>query len=374
MRDTGLQHVHDRVVQSRAAQHQRHVHAARAPLSSEPANQGRSSAPRTSAEQDREVTSGRNATRRNGPAWKNTGPYRSVPSTIPPAEATVSPSPDPAAARRAGRRLRAAWPGGSGSRHRRRPEREQGPEMIDLEAAVRAAQHGLHRVLAAQRADPQGGFLVAGQQDHGRVHPGPGQPPQRPPGQHRRCLRHGLQRDGQRQHHEAVDVVIGQVRVGPGGDLRVGDQFHARVVHPGRLPGTGRGSPRAGPGCGHRSRPRMPRPGCHGASVPGLRGGLRDAQAAMYRHPARRVGLGEQAQQQPAHLGRGRVVHAERPGPASSATRTWSLLPGQGQSACRIRQPGRLGFSRRACSASAEAARAGRSAGPRHNGRAPCPR
>ena len=65
-------------------------------MGSEPANQGRSSAPRTRAEHDREVTSGRNATRRNGPAWKNSGPYRSVPLTIPPAEATVSRSPGPA--------------------------------------------------------------------------------------------------------------------------------------------------------------------------------------------------------------------------------------------------------------------------------------
>ena len=183
-----------------------HVHRRGRRWAPGPPNQGRSSAPRTRAEQDREVTSGRNATRRNGPAWKNTGPYRSVPSTIPPAEATVSPSrPARSAARRAGP---ASLRGG--------PEREQRPEMIDLEAAVGAAQHGLHRVGSAQRADPQGGFLVAGEQHHGRVHPGPGQLPQRPPGQHRGRLGHRLQRDGQRQHHEAVDVMIGQVRVGPG--------------------------------------------------------------------------------------------------------------------------------------------------------------
>ena len=79
-----------------------------APPDSGPANQGRSSAPRTRAEHDRDVTSGRNATRRNGPAWKNTGPYRSVPSTIPPAEATVSPSPGPV-------RGAAGWPGACGA-------------------------------------------------------------------------------------------------------------------------------------------------------------------------------------------------------------------------------------------------------------------
>ena len=69
-------------------------------MSSAGLNQGRSSAPRTSAEQEREVSSGKNATRRNAPAWKNTGPYRSVPSTMPPAEATVSPS----------RAVRCSWP------------------------------------------------------------------------------------------------------------------------------------------------------------------------------------------------------------------------------------------------------------------------
>ena len=109
VRDAGLQHVHDGVVQPRAAQHQRLVQPRRAGpwrgsgpaglRSADPGrlglrclNQGRSSAPRIRAEHEREVTSGRNATRRNGPAWKNTGPYRSVPSTMPPAEATVSPS------------------------------------------------------------------------------------------------------------------------------------------------------------------------------------------------------------------------------------------------------------------------------------------
>ena len=72
-------------------------------------------------------SSGRNANWRNGPVWKNTGPYRSVPSTMLPAEATVSPSrsgpaPDriaarwqaPGSARLAARRARVGAAPGNG--------------------------------------------------------------------------------------------------------------------------------------------------------------------------------------------------------------------------------------------------------------------
>ena len=315
-----------------------------APSSAEPANQGRSSAPRTRAEHDRELTSGRKATRRNGPAWKNSGPYRSVPSTIPAAEATVSRSPGPAcgAGRRRGWRRR-GW-------LRRGLEREERPEMIDLETVVGAAQHGLYRVRVAQRADPQGGFPVAGEQHQGRVHPGPGQLPQRAASQHRGRLGHRLQRDGQRQHHEAVDLVIGQVRVGPGGDSRVRDQFRARVVHPRRLqePAADLGGPVQACLGGRCPGSRCPGTRCFGVrrSCGGQAGGG-PVQAAVHRDPARRVTVGEQVQQQPSSAAIAR------------AGRDWVSSPGQGQSACRIRQPGRLGRSRRACSASAEAARAG---------------
>ena len=53
-------------------------------------NQGRSSAPRISARQDRAVTSVRNATRRNAPRWKQIEPYTSVPSTMLPGTAPAA--------------------------------------------------------------------------------------------------------------------------------------------------------------------------------------------------------------------------------------------------------------------------------------------
>ncbi len=55
-------------------------------------NQGWASPPRTSARQDRDVTSGRSAARRNRPDWKQIGPYSSVPSTMPAWLAGISSS------------------------------------------------------------------------------------------------------------------------------------------------------------------------------------------------------------------------------------------------------------------------------------------
>ena len=85
-------------------------------------------------------------------------------------------------------------------------------------------------------------------------------------------------------------MVIGQVRVGAGGERRIGDKFHARVVHPGRL---------QEPAADLRGRIRV------GGGFP---------EAAMHRDPARRFRVGQQDQQEPVQLGRGGVVQTEGPG------------------------------------------------------------
>ncbi len=260
MRYAGLQHVHRRVVQPGTAEDKRRAGRITVGRRAEPwllipAPQQRPAGPRCHLRQECHPP--------EPPRLEADRPVQ-LRAVHDPRAAHMRSRPLAGGRRTGGRRT-----GGCGLA---RQAAERRAEMVNQEVAVGAPDRGAHGIAVAQRADPDHGpaLRLAGRDDDRREHRHAGCLADRSASQRRGCLRHRLEGHRGWQHRDAVDLVLGQVRVGAQRQPGVADQLDARIVHPRDLKEpAGRRRPKRA--TGHCPRRRDASPAVHG--YPGRQSG-----------------------------------------------------------------------------------------------------